>query len=520
MPITVIKLRHDGAHIRLVGLVAPLMVNGMVALFTPFAQAAPPAVAPTQLPSGGQVTSGAASIQQGQGPTGAPMTIIQQTTPKAILQWDSFNVGRDATVRFEQPSNSSVALNRVLITDPSQILGRLQANGQVVLVNPNGVLFAPSSRVDVGGLVVTVHDITNEDFLNDRWTFGGASGGAGGGGRSGTGGITNQGELLAGLGGYIALLAPHVVNDGVILAQEGSVALASGSAISLKFGAQGLVSVLVDEPVVNALIENRHLVRAPGGLVVMTAQSANAIFESVINQSGQVEVPSVREVNGRIVLQAGDRGAANVSGQLNTSSSSGRAGDIHVTGNRVVLEDTAVLEAQGASQGGEILVGGSWQGGDPNVQQAQTTVVKKGARLDASGAGTGSGGTVVAWSNLTDGQTYAAGDFQARGGNQGGDGGRIETSGGYLDVQGATGSAAASKGKGGEWLFDPYDITISRASPTDTTTSAEWSPSGSASVLDPDSIQTLLDAGTDVTISTGSSGGESGDITVAAGGGH
>ena len=85
MPITVIKLRHDGAHIRLVGLVAPLMVNGMVALFTPFAKAAPPAVAPTQLPSGGQVTSGAASIQQGQGPTGAPMTIIQQTTPKAIF---------------------------------------------------------------------------------------------------------------------------------------------------------------------------------------------------------------------------------------------------------------------------------------------------------------------------------------------------------------------------------------------------------------------------------------------------
>jgi filamentous hemagglutinin family protein len=484
------------------------------------AQAQPAAAGPglNQLPSGGQVTSGAATIQQGQGQAGAPTMVIQQQTPKAILQWDSFNVGRDAAVRFEQPSASSVALNRVLSTDPSQILGRIQANGQIILANPNGVLFGPSSRVDVGGLVVTVHDITNDDFLNDRWSFGG-SGDAGDSGASGVGGITNQGELVASLGGYIALLAPQVVNEGVILAQEGSVALASGAAITLKFGAQGLVSVMVDEPVVSALIENRHLVRAPGGLVVMTAQSANAIFESVIQQSGQVQVPSVREVNGRILLRAGDKGTATVSGQLNTSSSTGRAGDIQVTGNRVVLEPTAVLEAKGATQGGEILVGGSWQGSDPEVQQSSRTVIEKGAQLNASGVGTGAGGTVVAWSNLQDGQTHAAGDFQARGGEQGGDGGRIETSGGYLNVQGATGSAAAPKGKGGEWLFDPYDITISRTNPTDTTSTEEWSPPGSGSVLDSDSIEALLDAGTNVTVSTGTTGGESGDITVAAGGG-
>ena len=495
---------------------------------TLFAQATSGGLLPSQLPSGGQVRSGEATIQQGQGPAGVSTMVIQQSTPRAILHWDSFNVGRDATVRFEQPSSSSVALNRVLTIDPSQILGRIQANGQVILANPNGVLFGPSSRVDVGGLVVTVHDITNDDFLNDRWTFGKASGsssgsgGAGASGASGTGGITNQGELIAGLGGYIALLAPQVVNDGVILAQEGSVALASGAAITLTFGAQGLVSVLVDEPVVNALIENRHLVRAPGGLVVMTAQSANAIFESVIHQSGQVQVPSVREVNGRIVLQAGEKGTATVSGQLNTSSSTGRAGDIQITGNRVVLESTALLEAKGAKQGGEILVGGSWQGSDPNVQQAQTTVIQKGAQLNASGVGTGSGGTVVAWSNLQDGQTHAAGDFKARGGEQGGDGGRIETSGGYLDTQAATGSAAAPKGEAGFWLFDPFNISISRTNPNNPAAVNDlisWSPTATGSIVNADSVESLLDAGTGVVITTGSTGAEDGDITVEVDGG-
>ena len=463
-------------------------------------------VAPNAVPQGAQVLSGQASIQSQPG-----SNVIQQTTNRAILQWDSFNIGKDASVKFEQPNASSVALNRVLSTDPSQILGRLQANGRIILSNPNGVLFGATSQVDVGGLIVTVLDIQDDDFLNDRYQFSG----------SGTGRIHNAGRLAVELGGYIALLGREVINEGIIFAQEGSVALASGSAISLTFGSDQLLSVVVDQPVVDALVANKHLVRAPGGRVILSAQSANAIFESVVQQAGQVEVPAVNQVNGRILIQGGDKGKVEVTGELNASALSpqatGQAGSIQVTGDRVSVEKDARLYAKGHTQGGEILVGGSWQGKDASVPQANDTRVAKGAVLDASGVDKGSGGTIVAWSNLQDGRTYAAGEFNARGGEQGGEGGRIETSGGYLNVQGVTGSAAAPKGEAGLWLFDPHDITI--VSGAGSTVTASWDATTDDSQIDVSSITSLLDQGTAVEISTGSTtatGDDTGLITVNA----
>ena len=231
------------------------------------------AIAAEQLPTGGQVVSGQASIES----IGNSMT-IHQSTEKAILNWSTFNVGRDQSVQFRTPGSSSSTFNRILDANPSQIMGRIQSNGQLIFSNPQGVVFGATAQVDVGGLVVTVHNLSNEDFLAGRWHFHNAATGKR---------IDNAGRLQAALGGYVALLAPEVRNDGIVLAQEGTVVLASGERISLQFAGSRQLSVIVDAPVMNALVANRHLVRADGGVVILSARSANAILESVIQQSGR-----------------------------------------------------------------------------------------------------------------------------------------------------------------------------------------------------------------------------------------
>jgi filamentous hemagglutinin family protein len=182
-------------------------------------KAAPPAA--NQLPTGGQVVAGQATVSQ----SGAVMN-VNQTTNRAAVDWQTFNVGSAAQVNFIQPSASSVILNRVLDSNPSQIYGRINAPGQVFFTNPNGMYFAPGASVNVGSLLATTHSISNADFMAGNYYF--TRNGA-------TGWIINDGELKASLGGYIAVLAPEVRNNGVIVAQLGTVALAAGESYSLQF---------------------------------------------------------------------------------------------------------------------------------------------------------------------------------------------------------------------------------------------------------------------------------------------
>jgi len=138
------------------------------------------AISATQLPQGGKVVAGTASIGQ----SGNNLN-INQSSNRAVLNWNSFNVGAQAAVNFVQPSATSVTLNRVLDTQASQILGRINANGQVFLSNPNGVLFGPTAQVDVGGLLVTTHGIGNDDFMAGKSSFEGT-------GKAGS--VVNQGQ--------------------------------------------------------------------------------------------------------------------------------------------------------------------------------------------------------------------------------------------------------------------------------------------------------------------------------------
>jgi len=144
-----------------------------------------PAVA---LPQGGSVAAGTASIS-----TNASTLTVNQTSSKAIINWQNFSVGAGESVNFRQPGASSVALNRVLGNNPSQIFGHLTANGQIFLINPNGIVFGPGAQVDVGGLVASTLDIANQDFLAGNYQFSGVS----------TASVVNYGKIKAFNGGYV-----------------------------------------------------------------------------------------------------------------------------------------------------------------------------------------------------------------------------------------------------------------------------------------------------------------------------
>ena len=258
-------VRPGHAHFFIKSLVAALICIG----FTFAIHAAPlsaqlaPASA-NQLPTGAQVSAGSATVSQ----SGSVLT-LKQTTPKAAVNWQTFNVGAQAQVDIVQPSSSSVLLNRVLDSNPSQIFGKINANGQVFLENPNGVYFAPSASVDTGSFLATTSNISDADFMAGNYRFD----------RNGaTGTIVNQGKITSTLGGYIALLAPEVRNAGVVVARGGTIVLAAGETYQLQFESNNtLTNILVSPSTVAAYIENGNAVQAPGGLIILSAQAANAI---------------------------------------------------------------------------------------------------------------------------------------------------------------------------------------------------------------------------------------------------
>ena len=357
------------------------------------AQAAP---APTALPTGGQVAAGQATLSQ----QGATLT-VNQSSGRAAIDWSTFNVGSQAQVNFAQPGSGSVTLNRVNDANPSQIFGRITSNGQVFLSNPNGVYFAPGARVDVGGLVATTHRIGLDDFMAGKTTFD----------RNGaTGSVINEGELRAALGGYIALLAPEVRNQGVIVANMGTVALAAGEAFELKFdGNNTLASLRVTPSTIRALVDNRSAVLAPGGLVILSAQAVDAVQGGVIRNSGRIEATGLQQRGGRIVLDASDR-IENTGTISADASAQGPAGSVSLQAPAIVNNGTIsargdavapalgnggtiALAANAFTQGsdGALDVSGAVQGGSIQVQATAQVVLA--GRVDASATATAPAGS-------------------------------------------------------------------------------------------------------------------------------
>ncbi|MDO9365172.1 MAG: filamentous hemagglutinin N-terminal domain-containing protein [Methylotenera sp.] len=407
----------------------------------------------SDLPTGGEVVGGSGSIAT----NGNTMTINQSTT-KLAIDWQSFSIGQGNTVNFVQPSASSVALNRVLGADVSVIQGALNANGQVFLINPNGVLFTPTAQINVGGIVASTLNMSTADFMAGNYKFEGTSSNA----------IINQGNITAvgdgNGGGTIALIAAKITNTGSLTANKGNVLLGAGSKVTLDLG--GPVKLQVTQGQIDALIESGGAIKADGGTILLTAKAAGDLAISVINHTGIIEAQTLSTGEKGQITLLGEGELITVNGKLDASAPNGGVGGrIVATGKRVLIDNAAHLTASGKNGGGEVLVGGSWQNSDSSVYQATGTIVAPNAKLEASAIDNGNGGTVVAWSDIhnPDSVTRAYGSFEAKGGVNGGDGGRIETSGYYLDVNQIQPTTDAPKGNKGLWLLDPVGITISNA---------------------------------------------------------
>ncbi|OMG73577.1 two-partner secretion domain-containing protein [Burkholderia ubonensis] len=280
------------------------------------------------LPTGGAIASGQADIATSA--DGKTMS-INQHTDKLITNWQDFSVGGGERVSFQQPDVKSIALNRVIGTNGSQIHGQIDANGKVFVVNPNGVVFGAGAQVNVGGLVASTKDVSDKDFLAGNYRFAGASSQS----------VENAGTITAAEGGSVALLGARVSNSGVISAKLGRVALGAGNAFNVNFDGNGLLNLQVEGGAVDAQAHNGGLLKADGGEVLMTARAANGLLNAVVNNSGTIEAQGLKERDGKIVL---DGGLVQVGGKLNAAG-----GDVTTRGEQVRVSSDAQVDTRSAS---------------------------------------------------------------------------------------------------------------------------------------------------------------------------
>jgi filamentous hemagglutinin family protein len=461
------------------------------------------------LPQGGVVSSGTANIA-----TAGNTTTITQSTNKAIIDWNSFNVNSGEHVNFVQPGTSSITLNRIHDANPSVINGEITANGKVWLVNSNGVFFGSGAQINVAGLVATTADIDNANFDSGNYTF------THPGNPNAT--IQNDGSITVAQAGLAAFVAPNVVNNGTITARLGKVALASGDTFALDMYGDGLVSVTVSPAVAQQLVKNTGSISATGGQVQLTAAAASNIVSSLVNNTGIIEANAAGiGQNGEITLFADGHGGTSVAKNSGTLSASGygagqTGGTVEVLGDQVSLMSGSHIDVSGDAGGGTVHVGGNFHGAGA-TPTSFLTYVDSISTIDADAVTTGSGGNVAVWANDT---TYFYGDIHARGGSVSGDGGQVETSGHTLYALGTV-DAGATNGAAGSWLLDPYNVTIAAGAGVDANAGCAGNPEVCTPTNDAtiyaDNISATLSGGTSVTITTGAGGASSGDITVSTG---
>ncbi len=303
-------------------------------------------------PTGGSVVAGSAGIQQS-----GNTTNINQSTNSAVINWQGFSIGKQETVNFNQPSAASTTLNRVIGNETSVINGALNANGQVFIVNSAGVLFGKGAQVNVGGLVASTLDISNADFMAGRYNFSGSSSAS----------VINRGNIHASPGGYVSLLGKTVANDGVISANLGTVAMASGQQITLNFGGNSLVDVTISKGALNALVSNKRAIIANGGQVIMTAKAADEVLSAQVNNSGIIQARTMASLTGGSTAPVVHKGSikllaqggtVNASGKLDASApKGGDGGFIETSGDKVTIADSAVITTKSAyGQNGSLLI--------------------------------------------------------------------------------------------------------------------------------------------------------------------
>ncbi|MBN3037923.1 MAG: filamentous hemagglutinin N-terminal domain-containing protein [Candidatus Omnitrophica bacterium] len=443
------------------------------------------------LPQPKEVVAGSADFKV----SGNSMQV--KTSDKVIINYDSFSIGEPESVNFLQPSATSCALNRVVSSIPSDILGSLSANGRIFLVNPNGIFFGPNSRIDTGSFIASTLDIANEDFLAENYNFFLKD--------AMLSSIVNQGEIRVADGEFVALIAPRISNEGLIQVNLGKVALASGEDVSLDFTGDGLINFAVEGSVEDALVTNKGEISADGGEVLIAVDAAKEVIEEVINNEGIIQAKSLVNDGGSIRLVGGQQGQIVNRGTIDASAKEDGAngGEINVDGSQV-------------GQFGQVHADATrGDGGEIDIYAEDIVVLSPDSLTSANAGANGDGGEVIVFSPDT-ALFHKDAKIEAKGGELSGDGGFIEVSGKeHVEINGSA-DAGAVNGNPGEFLIDPYNVEITNANANGGFAGGLWTPAGTPSTVNEQSIEDLLDDGTNVTISTTDGGLEDGNITVSS----
>ena len=458
------------------------------------------------LPQNGRVVEGVVDLRL----PSANVLEMDQSTTGAVIDWDSFDIGQGETVRVFQPTADSWLLNRVTGGDAaSSVLGQLQANGGLTLINPAGITVGNNARIDVGNLILSTQDIANDDFMagidSGRFSFGGD-------GLFGllNGKIVNNGEITIADGGLAALVAPMVENNGLIAANLGQVALAGTNQVTVDLYGDDLIYFGAGSQVKSAdgpdLIANTGTIQAAGGSVILSASVARDIVDNAINMSGTIIADSVGEDNGDVILFGGADGRAIVSGTISAQGNDAgeQGGTIDVRAAETGLLDGGVLDASGQVAGGTVKLGGDFQGGiheDDPALQGTVTFVGENTLIDVSSAN--HAGQAIVWADDT---TRFFGQIDASA--IAGDGGDVEVSGKQTLIYDGFTDLTSVQGATGHLLLDPDDITISTAADSNTTGNPSFLSGGGAANIQVATLEAAL-ASANVTVTTAHS------ITVA-----
>jgi filamentous hemagglutinin family protein len=497
-------------------------------------------------PGDPKVASGSATFSQN------GSSLVVRNTPGAIINWQTFSIGKGEVTDFIQRSSSSTVLNRVVGVDPSLILGSLESNGHVFLINPNGMTFGAGSMVDTAGLVVSTLNLSDAAFKSGNLQFV----------ASPTAGSINVTGVIQSQNGDVYLIAPNISNAGSISARDGNVVLAAGQSVDIvgrglddiHFEVQGNSNSAVNLGSLNGDAvgifagsigqngsANANAVALRGGQVVLSATgdvSLGAGSATGANGAAGGGTVLVQSTAGNISIAPGalvsaigasggsirviaDAGSDTIGGTLAATGSigldrsgSGAGGTVEALGSSVDIQSGALIDASGDRAGGSIYVGGGSRGANSAIMNAQSTTLADGASLVADARISGNGGHVVLF-----GSQYndVAGSISVQGGAQGGNGGLVETSGfGALGVQFAPLLAGHGTGHGGTWLIDPTDVTISNDANSNETVGTTFTPTGNAANINTGTLEGVVNNNGSVVISTTSAGAGTGNITVAS----
>jgi filamentous hemagglutinin family protein len=365
--------------------------------------------------------------------SGSTLQVTQQSN-RAVINWSSFDIAPGETTQFIQPSSSAIALNRVYSNSASQIEGNLTANGNIIIVNQNGVVFGSGAKVDVNSLVATSANITDNAFMNASGPLSFTIPG------SPTASIINNGQITAAQAGLVGFVAPNVINNGIITARLGRIQLASGSTATVDLYGDGLMEVAVSPDVASQLVRNTGTLQADGGTVALTAAAGSQIVNSLITNDGVLQAQSVGMQNGEIVISAASNPAATGSSNAQiagTVDATGKnpgesGGTIVITADHVSVEPAAVIDASGNANGGNV-----------NINFSRSYSDAPTSSITANGQ-TGNGGTIAVTgtepgSTLTASGNYQASSVAAQGGTVTLAADQVSLTGAKVNTSGASG---------------------------------------------------------------------------------